>query len=63
MNLQQEFHDKTLTCIDCDKTFIFSENEQRYFASKGLLEPKRCPDCRKRRRDLLAISKGGQYND
>lgn len=48
-----ETQDKTISCIDCGATFIFSVGEQHYFASKGLSEPKRCPQCRKRRRDTL----------
>lgn len=45
--------DKTLDCIDCGATFIFTAGERRYFASKGLSIPKRCPPCRQKRRDTL----------
>jgi len=54
----QPIKDKDLPCIDCGRTFAFSEGEQRYFLSKGLAEPKRCPECRKARRDTLNLSKG-----
>jgi CxxC-x17-CxxC domain-containing protein len=50
------FTDKNLTCADCNKEFIFSTNEQEFFASKGFTnEPKRCPDCREARKS----SRGG----
>lgn len=49
------FQDKQLTCIDCGATFIFTRGEQYYFASKpGLVEPKRCPECRLKRKLTLA---------
>ena len=33
--------------------FTFSSGERRYFLSKGLSEPKRCPSCRQKRRMTL----------
>ena len=48
-----KFEDKELVCIDCDKRFIFSANEQRYYLSRGLIETKRCPSCRERRKLTL----------
>jgi len=56
-------HDKPLTCVDCNTKFTFTEGEQRYFLSKGLSQPKRCPDCRKARKDSLTLSRGGGNND
>ncbi len=39
--------DKTLKCRDCGGDFVFTEGEQAFFASHGLLnEPSRCPSCR-----------------
>lgn len=43
--------DKTLTCADCGKEFVFTEGEQAFYAEKGFTnEPKRCPECRKARK-------------
>ena len=51
-----EFNDKEITCVDCGQDFIFVADEQRYFWSKGLSEPKRCKSCRVlRRRNLISI--------
>jgi CxxC-x17-CxxC domain-containing protein len=44
------FADKTLTCVECGREFLFSADDQEFFASKGYLEPKRCPSCRANRR-------------
>ncbi len=43
--------DKTLTCIECHQPFVFTINEQDFFAARGFTnDPKRCPACRARRR-------------
>lgn len=40
--------DKTLTCRDCGKEFVFTEGEQNFYKEKGFEnEPTRCPECRK----------------
>ena len=45
------YQDETLTCEDCGCSFIFTSGEQEFYAEKGLVnKPKRCPDCRKKRR-------------
>ena len=51
--------DKRLKCIDCGTCFIFSVGEQRYFLSKSLSEPKRCPQCRLKRK-LSLVREGGE---
>ena len=52
--------DKELTCNDCGNTFIFSEKDQEFFASKGFQEPKRCPACRRARKTKRD---GGGYGE
>ena len=43
--------DKTLQCADCGADFVFTAEEQEFFASKGYTnEPKRCLTCRRSRR-------------
>ena len=45
------FEDKTLTCKECGKEFIFSAGEQEFYQEKGFEnEPARCRDCRDKRR-------------
>jgi CxxC-x17-CxxC domain-containing protein len=43
------FEDKTLKCVDCGEDFVFTANEQDFYAQKGFEnEPKRCVDCRRK---------------
>ena len=45
------FLDKTLTCRDCGRQFVFSSGEQQFYQSRGLTnEPGRCPECRRARK-------------
>jgi CxxC-x17-CxxC domain-containing protein len=47
MNLALEFVDRSLKCVACGTDFVFTINEQQFFAQKGLANrPKRCIDCR-----------------
>ncbi|HSB81906.1 MAG TPA: zinc-ribbon domain containing protein [Candidatus Methylomirabilis sp.] len=45
------FEDKTLTCVDCGQTFVFTAGEQEFFAQKGFQNaPKRCKSCKATKR-------------
>ena len=47
----EELKDKTIKCVDCGTEFIFTVNEQKFYQEKGLVnEPKRCKECRDRRK-------------
>ena len=50
--------DKTLQCVDCGSDFIFGPGEQKYFLSKSLSQPKRCPQCRLKRKLTLVREEG-----
>ncbi len=50
---KDKFTDKPLTCVECEEKFVFSAGEQAFFRSKQLSEPKRCPECRRSRRESL----------
>jgi hypothetical protein len=45
------YEDKELICVDCKNPWIFTGGEQRFFAEKGLHAPKRCKDCRQKKRE------------
>jgi len=61
INLRKaNFQDRQLTCIDCEASFIFTKGERYYYGSKGLVEPKRCPECRLERKMTLAPERGAQ---
>ena len=45
------FEDRTLSCKDCGKEFLFSASEQEFYAEKGFQnDPARCPECRAARK-------------
>ena len=46
-----EIFPKVLTCIDCKHEFYLTMNEQIFYNKRGLKEPKRCPDCRVKRKN------------
>lgn len=46
------YSDKTLSCRDCGKEFVFTAGEQEFYATRGFQnEPSRCPECRTARKD------------
>jgi CxxC-x17-CxxC domain-containing protein len=45
--------DKTLNCCSCGNDFEFPATQQQHFEKLGFTnEPKRCPDCRAKRKQL-----------
>ena len=45
------FSDKSLRCVECGTTFVFTASEQEFYAARGYTnEPKRCPSCREARK-------------
>jgi hypothetical protein len=42
--------DREIICGDCSTSFVFTESEQKYYKEKELNEPKRCKECRARRK-------------
>ena len=46
------FEDRTLECSDCGLSFTFTSGEQEFYSTKGFTnEPRRCPDCRRARKN------------
>lgn len=40
------YNDKIITCKDCGQEFVFTANEQAFYAEKGFTnEPQRCKAC------------------
>jgi CxxC-x17-CxxC domain-containing protein len=56
--------DKTLVCKECGAEFIFSAQEQAFYAEKGFQnEPARCPECRRARKQQSGGRGERQYYD
>ena len=53
------FQDKTLTCRECGRTFLFTASEQQFYAERGFQnEPGRCPECRASRKATRSNPRG-----
>lgn len=48
-----DFEDKTLQCVDCGESFVWTAGEQTYYSDKNLAPVKRCQACRERRRQTI----------
>jgi CxxC-x17-CxxC domain-containing protein len=45
-----EYREKTLVCIECHQTFVWSAGEQLFYHDKNFKnEPKRCKRCKAKR--------------
>ena len=49
--MSYQFEDQQLTCADCGREFTFTAEDQEFYSAKGYSAPKRCPECRKNRRN------------
>jgi CxxC-x17-CxxC domain-containing protein len=55
-----EFADKVITCVDCGQSFVHSAGAQEFYSQKGFTsDPKRCPDCRRAKKDKQPGGGGG----
>src|SRR6185503_15802666 len=55
-----EFQDRNIECIDCHASFVFTAGEQEFYERKGSKEiPKRCKDCRDKRKARRDSGGGG----
>ncbi len=44
--------DKKIVCKDCNKEFVFTANDQKFYAEHNFVEPKRCRSCREARKQI-----------
>ena len=50
--------DKIIKCKICGNEFTWTGDEQEFYTDRKLVEPRRCPDCRtKRKSDKDTISR------
>jgi CxxC-x17-CxxC domain-containing protein len=56
-----EHPDRTIKCVDCNESFIWTSGEQAFFHDKGLKnEPKRCKPCKQAKNERLAAITAAQ---
>jgi CxxC-x17-CxxC domain-containing protein len=52
--VENEFEDKSIPCIDCKEDFVWTAGEQLFFRDKDLKNPpKRCKACKKAKNSRL----------
>jgi hypothetical protein len=56
------FKDKQMVCIDCNKSFIWTGGEQRFYTNKGFTPPKRCLICRGNKKAMMASKRMSDTN-
>ena len=45
-----DYKEKTIICKDCNKSFVLTVGEQKFYDGKGLSYPIRCKECRELRK-------------
>ncbi|WP_240414673.1 zinc-ribbon domain containing protein [Paenibacillus periandrae] len=45
----QTYEPKRLKCWECGARFLFDAQDQKYYAKRGWDDPKRCPNCQKKK--------------
>jgi CxxC-x17-CxxC domain-containing protein len=52
-------------CVDCGAEFEFTEREQQHYAEKGWGQPRRCKNCRAKRKPATAAHNPNEtdFND
>lgn len=59
--MESEFTDRNIRCVDCGEDFIWTAGEQVFFHDKGLKnEPKRCKPCKQAKNERLAAIAAAQ---
>jgi CxxC-x17-CxxC domain-containing protein len=53
--------DKTIDCVECGASFVFTAGEQEFHQSRGFSDPRRCPSCRQARKAASGGGGGGGF--
>lgn len=58
---EPDFQDLSISCIDCNREFVWTIGEQTFFRDKGLKNPpKRCKECKQAKNERLAAITAAQ---
>lgn len=49
-------HTEKIICRQCGQEFEMPPVEQKFFFSKGFTLPKKCPECRKKRKEIHSFT-------
>ena len=59
----EKLMDKELQCLDCGAKFYWTKGEQDFYNAKGFSAPKRCQNCRSKKKANFDKDKGGNNRD
>jgi len=59
-NKVQKLPGVTITCSWCKKDFSFAGKDQVYYQSKGFDPPKKCKDCRDKKKQIAAAKQAAE---
>lgn len=57
-----EFTDQIIRCVDCKENFVFEAGEQRFFAERQFTPPRRCKECRAKKKAEKAVAAPTQHS-
>lgn len=60
---ENDLKDKELSCVDCGNVFIYTSGEQEFFKSKEMNPPKRCKECRVKKKASYAAQDLARLNN
>lgn len=52
--------DETIKCVDCGADFQFSQKDAAFYAEQQFQKPKRCHDCRKKKKAKFAAKEAAK---
>jgi len=52
-----------LRCVDCHEEFTFTTGEQEFYTDKGYNQPKRCPTCRRKKKEQRGAQEEKHLNN
>lgn len=56
--LKENLTDQIIKCYDCGAGFILTYGERQFYFDRKLNLPKRCPECRRKRRQGRGVTNG-----
>jgi len=57
-NVNPKLTARVLECLECYQPFVLTPSERQFYIDKRLAEPKRCPQCRLKRKLILSEGRG-----
>ena len=56
--VKENIDDQIIKCYDCGAGFILTVGERQFYLDRQLNLPKRCSECRRKRRQGIGVASG-----